>query len=167
MSYEIHVLVVNQERPVHLPFKSLIQLRNEVEHQGFARYFTYWPFLSCLTGINYTLVKAGADDYLSSFSLCDADFETSYLDVPLPNWISDDYCQEFFCPIVIKDEVYCDFVNTLAFLLETSPNGFIMFQTRYQGGDRDVILGTIPLDQFLSMLKKREIMFNTCYIISK
>lgn len=167
MSYEINILVINQERPVCPPFESSIQLRNEVEHQGFARYFSHWPFFSCIKGIRYTLVRAGTSDCLSSFYLCDADFEASCLNASVLSWVSEEYQQDFLCPLIIKDEVYRDFVNVLAFLLENSPNGFIMFQTRYQGGDRDVILGTISLEQFLSMLNKREIMFNTCYIIAK
>lgn len=147
MSYEINILVVNQESPVHLPFSCSIELRNEREDDGFGRYFAAWPFFSCIKGILYSLVKDAETDHLCAFTLCEVNFDAPSSENH-PEWISEQYAQDNLYPLIIKPEFFCDFVRVIEFLLEKSPDGFIMFQTRYQGGDSDIIFGTISSSQF-------------------
>ena len=51
------------------------------------------------------------------------------------------------------------------FLLTTAPDKRIMFHTRYEGGDREVILGVVKWKDFVKMLREQKVYFNICYII--
>lgn len=167
MSYEINVLVINQETPVHVSFSTPIILLNEIEQsEFFGRYFKIWPFFSCTKGVLYTLVQEVDDDFYSSFPLCDSDFETSTVDFETPEWITEE-ARSCLTPLIIHDHVYEDFKRIISYLIETSPNGLIMFHTRYEWGDTEIISGTLSVDQFFELLEKRRILFNTCYIISQ
>ena len=166
MSYEINILVVNQTQPVHLPFEPSFVLVNEIEHEGCGRYFSSWPFYSCMHGVQYSLIEDEESIFLGAFPLCEVDFDYTFAN-PCPEWIPEEYAEQNFHPLIIKPSVYPDFIRVLKFLLESSPNGFLLFQTRYQGAERDTVFGTISLDDFIAMLDRREVMFNTCYIIAQ
>ena len=46
MSFEINIISINQEIPVHINFNSQIILRNELENNEESRYTQIWPFFS-------------------------------------------------------------------------------------------------------------------------
>ena len=167
MSYEINILVVNQEHPVQLPFASSIILQNEVDNADFiGRYWKIWPFFSATKGILYSLLQEWLDDdYYGAYPFCDSFFETEEVPV-VPPWIPEDRLTDM-TPLIIKEHAICDVKRILRYLLETSPNGFILFQSRYQGYDTEVIMGTISIRQFFEYLENKQIMFNVCYIIGK
>lgn len=166
MSYEVNILVVNQEYPVKLPFKSSIVLQNEIDNaDSIGRYLKIWPFFSAAKGILYSLVQEWFDDYYSAFPFCDSHFEME--DTPVaPLWMPKAALEDM-TPLIIKEHAICDVKRIIRYLLNTSPSGFIMFQSRYQGTDTEVIMGTIPINQFFEYLDNKKIMFNTCYIIGR
>jgi len=57
-----------------------------------------------------------------------------------------------------------EFDEICRFLVKCSPNRTIMFQSRYQGGDHEIICGVININKFFSLLNRKKILFNTCYI---
>lgn len=164
MSYEINIIAVNQKKEVELPFYSTIVLQNENNNSEVNRYEEIWPYFSNTTGVLYSLVKEINDGFYSSFPLCDSDFDMKVPERLLPNWINDEIKYNL-TPLIIKDYMYNDFIKIIDYLLSCSPNRTIMFQSRYQGGDYEVILGVLKLEAFLDMLNKKEILFNVCYII--
>lgn len=167
MSYEINILVVNQEHPVKLPFKSTVMLQNEIDNADFiGRYWGIWPFFSATKGVLYSLLQKWLDDdYYGAYPFCDSLFETEERPVA-PPWVTEQTLEDM-TPLIIKDHAIADVKRIIQYLLETSPSGFIMFQSRYQCYDTEVIMGTIPISQFLEYLENKQIMFNTCYIISR
>lgn len=165
MSYEINVIVVNQKKEVELPFCSTIILQNEINNSEVNRYEEIWPYFSNTTGILYSLVKEMNDGFYSSFPLCDSDFDMKVPERLLPDWINDEIKYNL-TPLIIKDDIYNDFIKIISYLLSCSPNKTIMFQARYQGGDFEVISGVLNLKIFVDMLNKKEILFNVCYIIN-
>ena len=117
-------------------------------------------------GIFYTLECDDGDGWYSGFKLCDSDF---YKTPPIemkPKWIKGGTWSHF-TPLIIVSEYYDDVKRIIEYLLESSPDGYVMFQSRYQGGDEEVICGVIHVDTFFEMLNERKIMFNTCYILTK
>lgn len=44
MSYEINVLVINQQNPVYIPCSSDLLIQNEIDDTGVNRYNVIWPF---------------------------------------------------------------------------------------------------------------------------
>lgn len=164
MSYEINIIAINQKKEVQLPFTSEIILHNEVTNTEVNRYAEIWPIFSHTTGILYTLVKEVNEGFYSSFSLCDSDFDSLISKNLLPGWILN-YNEDILTPLIIRAEVYDDSIKIVEFLLVSSPNRTIMFQSRYQGGDDEIIVGVIKFKKFKSMFDKKEILFNVCYII--
>lgn len=68
-------------------------------------------------------------------------------------------------PFIVNDKFYDEFVNIVCYLLESAPHKRILFQTRYQGGDEEVVLGVVKMKHFLDMLSNKQILFNVCYVI--
>ena len=166
MSYEINVIVVHQKQAVEHKKQSTIILLNEKDHpQEINRYFEIWPYFSQTPGILYTLVQETTENYLSSYPICDANFEADVSELLLPYWIENLDVKDNLTPLVIKKDIMKDFIEIIRFLVKSSPIKTIMFHTRYEGGDDEIICGVITLSEFLSMLQNGKILFNTCYIV--
>ena len=163
MSYEINIVVMNQKKPVHIANSSGILLQNENENPNVNRYSEIWPIFSNTPGILYSLVTEINEDYFSAVKICDSDFEI----IPGENsfkWVSRK-TRENLTPFIINSGFHETFVNIIYYLLENAPLKKILFQTRYQGGDEEVILGVVKMKAFLDMLSNKQILFNVCYII--
>jgi len=103
------------------------------------------------------------DGFYSAFRICDSDFEVMPDDDAF-RWISKDI-KENMTPFIVKDKYRDEFVDTVYYILENAPQKRILFQTRYQGGDEEVVLGVIKISKFMDMLFKKQIFFNVCYIL--
>ncbi|HWT76908.1 MAG TPA: hypothetical protein VN258_19580 [Mobilitalea sp.] len=163
MSFEINVISLNQEKPISLPFQSDILLKNELEDEGFGRYHTIWPFMCGSKGVLYSLVVEMEEDYFSSFPICDSDFEAKSNHIPY--WIEKDDIKDVLNPLIIFERYRNDFEQIIKFLINNSPIKTIMFQTRYQGGDHEIICGVLNYKEFSDLLDDKKILFNVCYLI--
>ena len=164
MSYEINIIVINQSTPVHLKHSTRVLLHNEVEDSEFNRYAEIWPFFSSNKGILYTIVEEINDGFYNASKLCDSDFEGAVPENLFPVWISTKI-KENLTPLLIRDGLHGEFINIIQYLLNCAPQKRILFQTRYQGGDEEVVLGVIKISKFKEMLIKKQILFNVCYIL--
>lgn len=164
VSYEINILAINQEQPIHLQSQGEILLHNERDNYEVNRYAEIWPFFSHAKGILYSIVTEFNEGFYSSYKLCDSDFEATVPDYLLPIWISED-AKYNITPLLIKDDMQKDFIKIVQKILESSPQKRVLFHSRYQGGDEEIILGTIKMSKFINMLINKEIMFNICYIL--
>lgn len=162
MSYTIQVLVPNATEPVIPTFSSSIILKSELDDEFFGRYYEIWPFFCSMGGILYSLVQDTGDEYYSSFPLCDSNFDSQLKDIPFP--LEDDVLENLTV-FYVKEEFLSDFLKMVHFLLTTAPDKRIMFHTRYEGGDREVILGVVKWKDFVKMLREQKVYFNICYII--
>ena len=61
--------------------------------------------------------------------------------------------------------MYEDFIKIIQFLLDNAPQKRILFQTRYQCQDCEIVFGVIKFRKFIDMLNLRQVLFNVCYII--
>jgi len=163
MSYEIHIIAINQKSPVHITHSSEILLHNELEDLEVNRYAEIWPFFSSTPGILYSLVTEIDEDYYSSFKICDSDFDVICEDKQF-EWVPKDN-REDLTPFIVEDNFYDEFATILYFLLENAPQKRILFQTRYQCRDKEIVLGVIKISKFMDMLSNRQILFNVCYIL--
>ena len=164
MSYEIHVIAINQKEPIKVNFNSKIIVQNEIDDYMVGRYAEIWPFFSNTSGILYSLFVELNKDYYWSFPICDSDFETEVEEYYLPKCLLEDN-KEDLTPFLVREPYVQDFEKKIQYLLENSPQKRILFQTRYQGEDKEVIIGVIKLKQFFEMIKSKEIFFNVCYIV--
>lgn len=70
-------------------------------------------------------------------------------------------------PIVCEsEEIYEAIREILLRQIYASPIKTIVFQTRYQGTDRETFVGPIQHGMFMKLMKKKKIYFNVCYIIT-
>ncbi|SEU03411.1 hypothetical protein [Lacrimispora sphenoides] len=167
MSYEINIIAINQDKPIQQPFfNSSILLHNEKENIDISRYVEIWPFFSATKGILYSLVVEMNEGYYSAFPLCDSDFDVSLPEDMLLIKVLEEE-RENLTAFIIKETYYKDFVKLVKFLIENAPNKRILFQTRYQGGDKELVIGVIKWTEFLTMLAQKQIFFNICYIIEE
>lgn len=166
MSYDLNILVQNQERPSKLPFQTLIELLNEKNDEIAKRYHSIWRYMTQSRGIWYSLVKEN-NGISNAFSICDSDFEADEKSIKIPYWITDDSIKYNLTPLVVYEEYKRDFERIIEFLIEQSPNRTIMFLARYQGGEHEIVCGILNYKEFLNLLNERKILFNVCYIISE
>ena len=110
MSFEINIISINQEIPVHINFNSQIILRNELENNEESRYTQIWPFFFYFQGILYSLVQEINDGFYSSFPLCESNFEIPLSENLFPNWISNKI-KDDLTPFIVKENVYEDFIK--------------------------------------------------------
>lgn len=166
MSYEINIIAINQKIPIHIKCKNNILLHNEIEDIDVNRYAEMWSYFSNTRGVLYSVVRKIGDDLYSAIDLCDSDFETVFPESEFSAWVSED-AKEYLTPLIINNNFYEDIVDIIETIIDASPQKRILLQTRYQGGDNEVILGVIKISKFKDMLLKKQTFFNVCYIIEK
>ncbi|ANA83007.1 hypothetical protein C7121_18145 [Paenibacillus glucanolyticus] len=166
MSFDLEVVIVNQEDPVQIPFKSSIEVMNERDNQEIRRFGTTWKFMSQTKGIWYSLVKDD-EGIKNAFLLCDSDFERDAQHLPVPFWIENEDVIYNLTPLIIRPQFKMDFERILSFFIEQSPSKTIMFLARYQGGDCEIIQGNLSIHDFINQLNLKNILFNVSYLITE
>ena len=162
MSFEINVISVGQSKLTKFRDDISIVVENEIEHDP--RYFEIWPFMCQTKGIWYTLgvIYRGL---FSAVPICATDYDISYNSLPIPYWISDESVKGSLTPLIIKESYKKELKEILELLINESPNKTIMFHTRYQCPDYEVIQGVISFDNFWTQLELKKLLFNVCYIV--
>ena len=164
MSFELNVISVGQNEVTKFRDNISIIVENEIENDE-ARYFEIWPFMCSTKGIWYTLgvIYRG---FFNAVPICGSNYDTSIDTLPIPYWISDESVKESLTPLIIKDPYKTEFKEILELLINESPQKSIMFHSRYQCPDNEIVQGVISFDDFWSQLESNKILFNICYIIS-
>jgi hypothetical protein len=155
MSYDLNVLCVNQKTALSLPFVSSIELRNEFDFPASGRYHSIWPFMSNMNGIWYSLGKDGESGF-NALPIIDSDFDKEIDRLAMPYWLSDDNdydnIKSNMTPLIISDKYKEDFKNIIQFLVRQSSDSVIMFLARYQGGEKEIVQGTMAYGKFEQLL---------------
>ena len=164
MSYDLNVLVLNQENASVLPFASEIQIVDEF--QEILRYKEIWKYMTETRGVWYLLgIEEGG--WFNAMSIIDADFNACLESRQMPYWVSDEDVKSNLNPLIAQEKYRHDFEKILSFLIQESPSKSIMFLARYQGGETEIICGVMKYLEFKKLLDERKILFNVCYIISE
>lgn len=95
------------------------------------------------------------------------DFDIKVNDKSLPYWVMEDEVKSNLTRLSINSKYFNDFSKLIDFLIEQSPEKTILFRTRYQGGDKEIICGVISLEEFWKLYSQSRLLFNTCYIVRK
>ena len=85
MSFEIDLLVVNQAKPIPIPFLSSMEVINEVDDETVLRFDSTWKVMSQTKGIWYSVVKED-DGVKNAYLLCTSDFEKETENSLIPFW---------------------------------------------------------------------------------
>ncbi|MCE5284538.1 MAG: hypothetical protein LLG02_01630 [Pelosinus sp.] len=164
MSYDLNVLVLNQENASVLPFSSEIQILNEF--QEILRYKEIWKHMTGMRGVWY-LLGVDDEDGFNAMPIIDADFNVCLKNQQMPYWVLDEDVRSNLSPLIALEKYKHDFEKILNFLIQESPSKSIMFLARYQGGETEIVCGVIKYLEFKKLLDERKILFNVCYIISE
>ena len=163
MLCDIQLISVGQERPTPPYEVHGIYVCNEREENLARRFYKITPFFTHQAGIHYALFRM--DEYgLCSDDIFCSDFERRPAERK-PLWISQNHYDEM-TPIVYESEdVYAAIREILLRQIQASPIKMIVFQARYQGTDKETVVGPIRYGMFMRMLARKRIYFNLCYII--
>lgn len=165
MSFELNILVVDQNEPTKFNTNYSIDVLNENDHPDLAgRFFRIWPIMCKTKGIWYSL----GTEYKNSFNsieFCSTKYDISPNNLPIPLWITDEVVKESLTPLLIKDEFKKELKEIIELLIKESPIGTIMVLARYEGPDYEVIQGVYEIKRFWELLDEGKILFNTCHIV--
>ncbi len=164
MSFELNILSVGQKEVTRFRENMSIIIKNEVEDEDEARYFEIWPFMCSTKGIWYTLGVIYRGIY-NAVPICSSDFELDSNLIPIPQWITDESVKDSLTPLIINEKFIKEFKEIIELLINDSPLKTIMFHSRYQCPDYEVIQGVLTLENFYKQLESNKILFNVCYII--
>lgn len=157
MSYDLKIMILGQDEPTE--FQSTIDIIDESQEQ--LRYQSTWKFMSSMRGVLYSLGKS--DGFMfNAMSLIDTSFDSPR---EYPYWLTDEDIISNLTPICLEQEYEIELKKLIKEMIQDSPINMIMFMTRYQGGDTEVLCGTIKLSEFFNLIKEDKILFNVCYII--
>ena len=178
MSNDLYILCIMQEKKTkQLPFLSTFTW--EVKHRGknsypkdYYRkcdgYVGTWAFMNSCCGFLYYLLPADESliNYCGCGALCDVHYvEPAPTNRCLPDELAE-YVSKRNTAVIIKPEYMRDFEKIIDYFLSESPVDMIIFLSRWQGEERDIVHGVIPRDEFFSMMTNKQIRLNMCYIIS-
>jgi hypothetical protein len=163
MSFELNIISLGQCKVTKFRENISIIVENEIENDE-ARYFEIWPFMCKAEGIWYTLgvIYRG---FFNAVPICASDFDSNINSLPIPEWITDESVKESLTPLIIKEPYKKEFKEIIELLINDSPQKTIMFHSRYECPDHEIIQGVMSLDNFWSLLEQKKILFNICYII--
>lgn len=163
MSYDLNILVLEQDKPVSLPFSSNIGVLNESQEE--LRYHSIWSFMSQSRGSWYCL--GHSDGHLfNALAILEAGFDIEPSTYLKPYWIIDEQVKSEMVPLNIATNFLVDFKKIMSFLINQSPINTVMFLARFQGHDKEVLCGVISLQEFWNLMEEGGILFNVCYVIS-
>ncbi len=113
----------------------------------------------------YSIVEEIDDDFFTCSNFCDSLFEEPDVqDVQIPLWIFAE-AKDDLTPLIIREDVKNEFLKIIKHVLFSSPDHRILFQSRYQCSEKEIVIGTISFEKFKTMLLSSQILFNVCYII--
>src|SRR5690242_20466446 len=139
MSFELNILVLQQETAEQIPFETPFKLH--IESNEILSHAIYWSFISLNKGTWY-IVGVEEDDFFSALPVLDTEFE-SVKDKDLPYWVNDEDAKSNLTSLKISDIYRDDLFKLMRCLLKQSPIRSIIFMSRYQGGDKEVICGVL------------------------
>lgn len=70
-------------------------------------------------------------------------------------------------PLLLHPQYLPGLEDVVRRLVKASPRKTILFQTRYQGGDWELLFGTMTVDAFLRRMREGQLLFNVCYLVTE
>lgn len=163
MSYDLNILVLQQDKPLNLSFQSLIELKNETQED--LRYYEIWKYMTGNNGIWYCLGKED-DVMFSALPILEAKFGLNPTSISFPYWISsNEDITSNLVPLSVLADYRDDFIKIVKEMIEHSPIKTILFLARMQGGDDEIVCGVLSFNDFWELHNEGKILFNVCYII--
>jgi len=154
--FDLVILCVNQKiKSKRIPDNTNIFLEYD------QKYWEIWKFMTLTKGIWYNLYTE-KDEYAGT-KLCTHSEEKCNLKL---DWV-DEIHYESITPYKVDKEYIESFTAILNHLIQKSPVKMIYILARYQSYEKEIVLGSLSVDEFLNLMEQGKIHANICYIIVK
>lgn len=166
--YDLFVLTFNEKRYSRLLSDTIfVKALNKRGKKRQKYYYKIWPFINNCFGILY---KVFSKETFGEFECCDELFEftpSTDSDLSLQKHIPSvtDECVEDWVSIKLNTDYKEEFIAIFDSLLSYSPTSTIAFLCRGQSNDKEVIVGTLSRNDFLTELCSGNIKTNICYLV--
>ena len=170
MLCDIHFICFGQQTPTPPYEVNGVHVVSEMEDVVDAkRYCRIAPFFSNLPGIHYTLLleEGKWDDgsiCWTTHGIFDSDFNR-HPEAKRPPWIRQAHYDDMTPIVCESEEIYEAIREILLRQIYASPIKTVVFKARYEAM-RETFVGPIQHGMFMKLMKKKEIYFNVCYIIT-
>jgi len=124
------------------------------------RYYGLWKFITSANGKWYDLTKY--ENEVGGTSLCNhiqKEFKSHI------HWIDGEKL-DCITPFRIDSAYQDSFVAILKHLLSASPVKMLYVLARYQSLEKEVVIGSLTIDEYMKLMSKEKIYANICYILS-
>ena len=153
--FDLIILSVKQKvKSKDIPNNSNIYL----EHNQ--RYCNIWKFMSLTDGTWYNLLTD--KDEVGGTRICEYLDDNCNLNL---DWLDEKYL-ECITPYAINNQYLDSFIAILNYLIQQSPVKTVYVLARYQSYDKEVVLGTFSVNEFLELMRQRQVHSNICYIVT-
>lgn len=160
MSFDLNIISIKQKEAIDID--STIVIKKESDQN--LRYKDIWPTLKQIEGCWYSLGH-NSDGLFNAMSLIDTNFDKT-AEIK-PSWIKNSEVIENLTPLYVMEDQKDELERVIERLIDSSPVKKMIFLARYQGGDLELIEGTLSLELFIKLLGEEKLSFNVCYIIAK
>ena len=167
--YDLLVLALNEKRPSQIRSDNIcLKALNKKGRKIKKYYYQIWPFINNVYGILY---KIFTNDGQGEYECCDEMFE--FNKVISSNLVVQERIQEIpdFHPddcvsMSLSRNYDTELRSLLNSLLACSPVSTIAFLCRGQSFEKEIVVGVIPITDFLQMLHSGEAKTNVCYLVA-
>ncbi|SDM86502.1 hypothetical protein [Acetanaerobacterium elongatum] len=124
------------------------------------KYCDIWKFMTLSDGTWYNL--SADKDEVGGTKICKYIDEKCSLTL---DWVEKKYLEDI-TPYTIENQYMDSFIAILNHLVQQSPVKMIYVLARYQSYDKEIVLGTFTVNEFINLMSQRKIHSNICYIIT-
>ena len=154
--FDLIVLSIKQKlRSKNIPNNTNIYLEYN------QKYCDIWKFMTLTDGTWYNLMTDKEE--IGGTKICEYLNEKCNINL---DWIDEKF-REDITPYVIGDQYMDSFIAILNHLIRESPVKMVYVLARYQSYDKEIVLGSFTINEFLELMKQKKIHSNICYIISE
>lgn len=160
---DFNILCVEQKTPnFEKDINVYVEAVNENYKQTNKRYWETWRFMDNTNGIWYDILKDKNE--IAGTTICGI-YNNEAQEVPY--WITDreDIKSDLYS-IYFKDEYMESIKLIMSELLKESPVKTIYLLCRCQSHEREIICGSLKMDEFFKLMESKKIYTNICYIIT-
>ncbi len=161
--FDLNILCIKQKKAKIINNLNIyVEAVNKNDKQINKRYWEIWRFMDLTDGIWYDVLKEENEN--AGTSVCDI-----YDDIAqeVPYWIAnrEDIKSDLF-PFYFKQEYIQSIKLLMSELLKESPVKTIYLLCRCQSHEREIISGSLSMEEFFTLMESKKIYANICYIIT-
>ena len=94
-------------------------------------------------------------------------FEEEVCNSSRPYWVTNADGIEQLVQVKFLGPYKNSILEMLSYMVAQTPSKKIMFFTRFQGEEQEIICGVLSSSEFVKLLEQHKVLFNVCYIVGQ